>query len=169
LSIRPIRETHRETIEQILVDTGVFKPAEVEVGLEVLDSYLDAPGFDYTAIGAFRGRTLLGYACYGATPLTLGTWDLYWIAVAPSAQGTGIGTMLLAEVETRLRDQGARLLIIETSSQPLYEPTRAFYERHNYRIDARITDFYAPGDDRVIFVKRLDTNTGTNQTENSRN
>ena len=156
MRIGPIRESHRDTIEQMLVDTGVFKPAEVEVGMEVLDSYLDAPGVDYSAIGVFRGRKLLGYACYGATPLTVGTWDLYWIAVAPAEQGQGIGTLLLHEVEQRLSDAGERLLVIETSSQPSYAPTRAFYERHGYTMIARIADFYMPGDDRVIYIRRLD-------------
>jgi ribosomal protein S18 acetylase RimI-like enzyme len=49
----------------------------------------------------------------------------------------------------------ARLLLIETSSQPRYEPTRGFYERHGYREVARVPEFYAVGDDRVIFAKRI--------------
>lgn len=159
VSIRPIRKRDRAAIQRILIDTGVFKDFEVDVALEVLDYYYDAPEQDYTALGAFtRGGKLLGYVCYGPTPMTVGTWDLYWIAVAPAAQGHGVGTRLLQEVERRLALQDARLVIIETSSQPMYAPTCAFYERHNYDVVARVPDFYAPGDDRLIFAKRIPTN-----------
>jgi hypothetical protein len=46
-------------------------------------------------------------------------------------------------------------VVIETSSQPLYAPTRAFYVRRGYKEVARVQDFYADGDDRVIFAKRI--------------
>jgi hypothetical protein len=62
-------------------------------------------------------------------------------------------------VERRLAQADARLVIIETSSQPLYEPTRAFYLRKGYAEVARVPDFYADGDDRVIFAKRIHPST----------
>ena len=159
IAVAPIRRRDRAAIEQILIETGVFKEFEVDVALELIDAYYEAPDQDYTALGAFtRGGKLLGYVCYGPTPMTAGTWDLYWIAVAPETQGQGVGTRLLQEVERRLALQDARLVIIETSSQPMYAPTCAFYERHHYELVARVPDFYAPGDDRLIFVKRIQTN-----------
>ena len=154
-SIEPIELVHRDQIERILEDTGVFRAAEVAVAMEVIDSYLEAPAQDYTALGAFRDDALIGYVCFGATPLTMGTWDLYWIAVAPSAQGAGVGSLLLEEVERRLLEAGARMLMIETSSLPMYEPTQGFYQRHAYDLVARVPEFYGPGDDRLILVKRL--------------
>lgn len=156
IAVRAIRPRDRQDIEQILIETGVFKEFEVDVALELVDAYYEAPDQDYTALGAFtRGGKLVGYVCYGPTPMTEGTWDLYWIAVSPEVQGNGVGTRLLQEVERRLALQGARLVIIETSSQPMYAPTCAFYERHHYDLIARVPDFYAPGDDRLIFVKRI--------------
>ena len=98
---------------------------------------------------------MAGYACYGATPGTEGTFDLYWIAVDPSTQGRGAGTHLLGEVERRLRVGDERLLIAETSSRAAYEATRRFYERRGYSEQARVAAFYGPGDDRVIYAKRL--------------
>src|SRR5699024_6293627 len=113
---------------------------------------------DYTALGAFsQDGKLIGDSCHGPTPCTLGTCDLYWIAVAPAAQRNGAGSALLQEVERRLAATDARMLLIETSSQPRYLPTRAFYERHGYVEAARVPEFYAPGDDRVIFAKRIQT------------
>ena len=110
----------------------------------------------YFFLGAFTPEDeLIGYACYGATPDTDRTWDLYWIAVDPSAQGTGSGTTLLSEVERRLSGLNARMLVVETSSRSDYAPTRAFYAARGYGEAARIRDFYAVSDDRIIFTKRF--------------
>jgi ribosomal protein S18 acetylase RimI-like enzyme len=152
----PLEPRHRAAIEPLLRATGFFRDSEIDIALEVLDAYFDHPDRDYTALGAFTlGGELIGYVCYGPTPCTAGTYDLYWIAVAPAAQNGGVGTILVQEVERRLAQADARLVIVETSSQPLYEPTRAFYLRKGYAEVARVPDFYADGDDRVIFAKRI--------------
>jgi len=159
VALAPLSRDHRDDVGALLGETGVFR--EVDVALEVLDAYFTHPGQDYTAVGAFsHDGKLLGYACYGPTPCTLGTWDLYWIAVAPRAQRTGVGTRLLQEVERRLARERARLVLIETSSQPIYEKTRRFYLRHGYPEVARVPDFYSEGDDRVIYAKRIHPSNG---------
>ena len=152
----PLTVKDRGSAETILRATGVFREDEVAVALEVLESAFTRPDQDYTAVGAFTpGGELVGYYVVGPTPCTLGTWDLYWIAVSPTVQGKGVGTVLLEEVERRLTRSNARQLIIETSSRPPYDPTRAFYVRRGYREVARIPDFYDAGDDRVIYAKKL--------------
>jgi len=98
---------------------------------------------------------MLGYACFGPHPLTQGTYDLYWIVVDPIAQGRGIGHALLARVEAEVQARGGRLLLVETSSTPAYASARRFYESSGYRCEATIHDFYAPGDNLVIFSKDL--------------
>jgi ribosomal protein S18 acetylase RimI-like enzyme len=113
------------------------------------------PLLAYEFLGLFADNTLVGYACYGPTPSADGTFDLYWIAVHPAAQGAGAGGRLLREVERRVRIRGGRLLIVETSSRPPYARTRRFYDACGYREAARVADFYAPADDRVILAKRL--------------
>jgi D-alanine-D-alanine ligase len=154
--LAPLDLMHRGPVGRILRAAHVFRDEEIEVALEVLDAYYAHPGQDYHALGAFTpGGELLGYTVFGPTPCTLGTWDLYWIAVSPETQGTGVGTILLKEVEGRLTRSNARLLIIETSSRPPYDPTRAFYEKRGYREVARIHDFYEDGDHRVIYAKNL--------------
>jgi ribosomal protein S18 acetylase RimI-like enzyme len=146
----------RTRVEEILRATGVFREDEVGVALEVLDSFFAHPEQDYATLGAFTpGGRLLGYVCWGPTPCTHGTYDVYWIAVEPGAQTHGVGTLLLAEVERRLARENARLVIVETSSTPVYDATRAFYLRRGYDEVARVPDYYQPGDDRVIYAKRL--------------
>ncbi len=153
-SLRGLRPADRAAVVELVRAEPLFSEAEREVAVEVLDSYLTKPGMDYHALGAFtHGGVLLGYSCYGPTPCTSDTWDLYWIAVSGRAQGRGIGTLLMEEMERRLVDLNARLVLIETSSRADYAPTRAFYERRGYEETARVKDFYAPGDDRVIFAR----------------
>ena len=97
---------------------------------------------------------VVGWICWGATPCTVATWDLYWMAVDPEMHGQGVGTALLEEMENRLSDK-ARLIVIDTSGRPDYAPTRAFYRARGYQTAAVVRDFYALGDDQVIFSKRL--------------
>jgi ribosomal protein S18 acetylase RimI-like enzyme len=151
-----LQTDQRAALQQILEATGVFRADEIVVAMEVMDAYLAVPEEDYTALGAFTpSGQLLGFVCYGPTPCTLGTWDLYWIAVSPDAQRAGIGSRLLQEVDRRLALRDARLVIIETSSLAHYAPTRAFYERRGFQVVARVPDFYAQGDDRLIYAKRI--------------
>ena len=98
---------------------------------------------------------MVGYACWGATPGTVATSDLYWIVVDRLRQGSGVGTQLLGEVESRLTADGRRLVVVETSSRADYTPTRRFYETRGYTRTATIPGYYAPGDDLVIYTKDL--------------
>jgi ribosomal protein S18 acetylase RimI-like enzyme len=152
-----LRLEHRGRVRQILDATGAFRDDEVGVALELFDETYQEKRGDYEFVGGFgRDGELAGYVCYGPTPGTDRTYDLYWIAVHPDHQGTGGGSNLLAETEQRLCDRRARLLIVETSARTSYAETRRFYERRAYAERARLRDFYAPGDDRVIYAKRLD-------------
>jgi ribosomal protein S18 acetylase RimI-like enzyme len=143
-------------ITKILRSTPEFKPFEVVVAEELLDSYLNDPtGTGYHVLVAEVESTIVGYICYGPTPLTKGTWDIYWMAVAPEKQGRGIGSALMKSAEKEIERAQGRLSIIETSSTPAYEKAKRFHISHGYEIVARIPDFYAPGDDKLILQKRL--------------
>jgi ribosomal protein S18 acetylase RimI-like enzyme len=110
---------------------------------------------DYRFLGAFDGDELVGYACFGPTPDTVGTFDLYWIAVDKQRQGSGIGTQLVTAVEQTLSAVGGRLIVVETSSRSDYDATRRFYEAKGYTRTATIPGYYAQGDDLVIYIKEL--------------
>jgi ribosomal protein S18 acetylase RimI-like enzyme len=154
----------RAGLESLLRATGAFSDPEIAVGLEVFEA--DDPDYRFVAAyatgtapvpaaatSAARGA-LLGYACFGPTPGTDRGFDLYWIAVHPSAQRAGVGSALLAAAESAMRAEHARLIVIETSSREDYAPTRAFYLRHGYTEVARVAGYYAAGDDRVILARR---------------
>ncbi len=146
----------KTSLMTLLRATPEFKPAEVTVAEEIIDNYLrDPAGSGYYVFVAELDSTIAGYICYGPTPLTEGTWDVYWIAVTPQEKRRGIGGDLLAYAEGKIREAGGRLAIIETSSQESYAKTHRFYSKHGYEIIARLPDFYAPGDDKIILQKRL--------------
>lgn len=152
--VRGLERSDRPALARLVASVQLFTAAEKAVAMEVLDAYFENPGMDYHGQGAFTRRgSLLGYACYGPTPCTEGTWDLYWIAVTGEARGRGVGTLLMEEMHGRLVAQRVRLVLIETSSRADYAPTRGFYERHGYRVVARVPEFYGPGDDRLIFAR----------------
>lgn len=153
-SLRPVGRAHRARLEQLTRGTGLFREEEVATAVELLDESL-AGDEDYRFLGAFDGDQLIGYACWGSTPGTVTTSDLYWIVVDRDKQGAGVGTQLLGEVERRLTADGRRLVVVETSSRSDYVPTRAFYEARGYTRAATIPAYYAPGDDLVIYTKDL--------------
>lgn len=49
----------------------------------------------------------------------------------------------------------ARLLLVETSGLPDFSAARAFYEKHGFTREARIGDFYQEGDDKLVYVKKV--------------
>ncbi len=153
-SLRPVGRAQRAPLERLTAATGLFRPDEVAIAVELLDDAL-AGDDDYCFLGAYAGDRLVGYACWGPTPGTEGTFDLYWIVVDPVRQGEGVGTQLLRAVEERLTTDKGRLVVVETSARPDYAPTRAFYERRGYTLAARLAGYYAPGDDLVIYLKDL--------------
>lgn len=153
----PMNENHKPAIMKILQGTIEFKPVEVDTAEELIDSYL-AEGISsgFHLLVAEVGSEISGYICYGPTPLTESTWDIYWMAVAPAKKGQGIGTSLLKTAEHNIKQRNGLIILIETSSTDGYELTRKFYQRSGYEVISRIPDFYSMGDGLVIFHKRLD-------------
>ncbi|OQX09383.1 MAG: hypothetical protein BWK76_22280 [Desulfobulbaceae bacterium A2] len=153
--IRPAAAADRRQIENILRNCGNFRPEEIDIALEVWDDGIRQPGVDYHLLCAETRGRLAGYIGYGPIPLTVGCWDLYWIAVDPAQGRHGIGSALLRAMEDELRDRNARQIHIETSSLPDYQAARDFYTRHGFTLAASLPDFYRPGDDKLLFVRFL--------------
>lgn len=157
MEIRPIIQKDRVTLQSMLVKVEVFTPEEIGVAMELIDIVLkDQDQKDYRIHCMVDGQDQpMGYICYGPTPMTQGTFDLYWIAVAPRVQGHGIGAGLLDFLEETVRDRNGRMILVDTSSIPQYEKTQRFYFRKGFHEVARVPDYYHPGNDRITFCKRL--------------
>lgn len=157
MRIRKFEPQDLPAIVDIVRSTGVFRDVEIDVARELLEIAVDDPDQkDYVIYSAVdETEKVVGYYCVGPTPLTASTFDLYWIAVSPLQQGKGIGHALLHHCENFVRQSGGTLIMVETSSLPKYDSTRLFYSRHHYLEAARIRDYYAPGDDLVLYTKYL--------------
>ena len=152
--IRPAAAADVPRLTELTATTGFFKPHDVQTLQEVLDDFFADPG-EHQCVVYEDGGKIVGYAYYAEASMTDRTWYLWWIAVDPSTQGKGVGKMLMRHVEDDARRRGARLMFIETSSVPLYEPTRQFYLRVGYEQEALLRDYYSDGDGLVVFRKRL--------------
>lgn len=161
--LRDLTSADAVRILEITRATGVFREEELAIADEVFHDAVAPSGPSggtpgdarlYYALGAECDGELTGWICWGKTPCTEGTWDLYWLAVDPAAHRGGIASALVAEMEHRLTGV-ARLVSIDTSGREDYAPTRAFYLSRGYGAVARVPEFYAPGDDQVIFTKLL--------------
>ena len=155
MAIRKFEKGDIEPLAEIVRETKVFREEEVKIAVELMEiAANDKEQKDYTLFTYVdETNTVQGYYCVGPTPMTLATFDLYWIAVHPRVHRKKIGHELLEHCEELVKQSGGKLLVVETSSQPKYEPTRKFYLRHHYNEAARIKDYYAPNDDMVIYTK----------------
>ena len=153
--IRPTVPADTPVLLPLTRGTGVFKEMEIEALREVLDDYHASHSHGHKSITCDKDGQVIGFAYYAPAAMTDRTWYLYWIAVSKQIQARGVGQELLRYVEDDIVRAGGRLLLIETSSLPHYQLTRRFYVKQKYEQTAVIRDYYADGDDMVVFRKHL--------------
>ena len=155
---KPVEADSAEIV-QLIADAGVFSALDVDCVRELLEEYHQAEdhgGYTFLIERSAEDRRIQGMICYGLTPLTVGTYDLYWLCVAPQARRGGIARQLFAAMEEDLRALKARMLVIETVSTEGYRPAREFYLSQGAQRQCTIPDFYVPGEDMVMYVKRYE-------------
>lgn len=166
--VRPVTVDDVSAVKELALDNKMFEPDEMDAFDEMLTGYLE---------GALEGHVwevavddvgaVLGAVYYAPEPFADRVWNLYFIAVSPSQHRDGVGHTLIDHVEGQLRRRGdgvARVLIVETSSLAGYDNARAFYAKRGYDEEARIRDFYGPGDAKVVFWKSLVDTTSDRRT-----
>jgi ribosomal protein S18 acetylase RimI-like enzyme len=141
-------------VKDIVESTGFFQDIDIPIAVGLVESVLK-DGEDYKFLFAeIYGRTA-AYICYGSIDGTIGGYNLYWIVTHNDYRGQGIGKMLLEETHDRIKNEGGRYLIAETSSIDKYLSTRNFYESNDYIRECGIKDFYRIGEDKLFYVKLL--------------
>lgn len=146
----------RAAILAIAQASGMFDPDHATALANMLDEWF-AGGLDghvwVVHDRAPGGVTAVAYVM--PELMTQGTWNLQFIAVDPDHQSAGEGSSLVSWIEGHLSFNAGRVLIVETSSLAEYETARAFYDSHGFDEEARIRDFYAAGEDKIVFRKAL--------------
>jgi len=159
---RPAVPADREALADLLSRTKEFTADESAVALELIDDALAHPGdpLGYRVLVAIDsaedGERLLGYVCFGRTPMTETSVDFYWAAVEPTARKRGIGRFLHDAILSACRAEGLERLRIETSSQEAYAATLAFHKAIGYEVISVIKDFYKRGDDLITLLRIVD-------------
>ncbi|MBC8439470.1 MAG: GNAT family N-acetyltransferase [Deltaproteobacteria bacterium] len=155
---KKLKTTDIDSVREILLSSSFFYDYEIAVAQELVEENL-AKGEEksgYIFIIAEKDETPIGFACYGKTPCTADSFDLYWIAVHQNQKNAGIGKGLMHLIEADIAVLGGKNIWIETSSRPLYEPTRIFYLKTGYDLIAQLPHFYGKNDHKHIFLKNLD-------------
>lgn len=147
----------REIIESIFELSGFFYDFEIDIVLSIFDETIDKgqenSGYYWLLIR--EDNDILGCAIFGPNPSSLYSWDFYWLVIERHHKNRHLGKNLIAEVERISKEGGCKILWIETSGRELYAPTRICYLNNNYIEAARLKDFYAPGDDKVLYRKDI--------------
>ena len=166
--VRAATPTDRQAIYDLLMHSDIFGREDADCVDEMFrgtwSALADNPNADtyhwLTCYGSgdpsqTEPQTLLGFACFGTESLTQGTWDLFWICVAPAARGKGVGGRLMNNAVAQAKEAGARLMVIYTSSTEPYQPARRLYESQEFSRVAAVEDYYRDGDHLYIYTKRL--------------
>lgn len=143
-------------IRKIVASSGFFTADEIKLATELAQEAVEkgtAGGYEFL-LAEISGE-VSAYTCFGSIPATESSYDLYWIAVHNNYRGSGIGSTILNQTELRIKAMGGNRVYIETSSTPLYQPTRQFYLKNTYRLETCLEDFYRQGDGKCIYVKVL--------------
>jgi len=158
VSIRPATPDDREAVARLLAGVEEFRADEAACALELFDESFGGDGTDedyHVLCAEAEAKGIIGFVCWGKIPLTRAACDLYWIVTDPTCRRSGVGKRMLRHLEGVLREKAITLLVAETSSLSSYAQARAFYTKEGFAEESRIRDFYAPGDDRVIYCKRF--------------
>ena len=156
ITIRPIQSKDKPAIMTMLKETKFFRDGEITIAEEVLDdSIVCGIEGEYRSYVSVENNKTTGWVCFGPTACTIGTFDVFWIVVDPNSQAKGIGTKLMDFATELIKRDNGRLIVVETSGMARYLSTQKFYEKLGYKKEAVLKDFYAPGDDKIIYIKQI--------------
>lgn len=152
--MRPYTSADGPAVVALVVAAGMF--TEEEAGF-LAEGALDERGDGAACFveDGEDGRGLASVLHYRPEEAADRAYDLTMIAVRPDLQGGGRGAALMRYAEDDLRQRGQRLLLVRTSGTGRYARTRDFYRGLGYAEQARVADYWADGDDLVLFTKRL--------------
>jgi ribosomal protein S18 acetylase RimI-like enzyme len=158
MMVREARVGDRAGIEEAIRSDGTFKADEIAVALELVDKGIAGDPDYLLRVVLDDGQDdapVRGYLCFGRTPMTKATWDLYWVVVHQVARGRGLAAGLVNAMEEEIRTRGGGHVRVETSVSDGYGSARGLYEKLGYPLVATFPDFYAPGDDLLVYYKRV--------------
>jgi len=154
--VRSAAPSDRTAIADVLLHSGVFGRSDADCVDEMFaESWLHPRPDAYRWLIAAEDGAVRGFACYGQESLTKHTWDLFWICLHADARGRGFGRMLIGEAVHQAAAAGGKVMVIYTSSSAAYAPARKLYTAAGFTPTSEVPDYYADGDNLLIFWRRL--------------
>lgn len=146
-----------EAVYELLEQSGFFYEFEINICLHMMEETIenDNEKSDYHWLMVESNGSLIGFSCFGKDPMSQNSWEIFWLAIEKKNKDKGIGSILLKEVERIALAGKAEHIWIQTSGRDKYLPTLEFYTSKDYNKSASLTDFYAKGDPKIIFHKKL--------------
>lgn len=151
LFIRAMRRDDIDGVRLVLESTSLFPSSMVA---EMAEPFLSGNAQHLWLVAVDENQTF-GFAYCEPERMTEGTYNLLAIAVSADQQRRGVGAALIRYVENDVRDRNGRLLLVETSTDSDQDGARALYLKHGFNEEARIRDFYGPGQTKVVFWKKV--------------
>ncbi|WP_247742348.1 MULTISPECIES: GNAT family N-acetyltransferase [unclassified Ruegeria] len=152
MKIRLTKQNDIAALQEVLNGTELF-PSEMLP--DMVDGFLSDGQSLEIWLTCETNSKAVGF-CYAVPEeLAEGAWNMLAIAILPTEQGKGFGGAIVNHLEVELKKRGQRILIADTSGSDEFAKTRAFYRKNGYSEEARIRDFWAAGDDKVVFWKSL--------------
>ena len=150
-AVRPLRAEDLPALKAVIDAVALFPSAMLD---DMTAPFLAGEAAEERWLTFDDGHPV-ALAYYVPERMTDGTFNLLLIAARPDRHGQGIGATLMAQVEADVAARGGRVLLVETSGLDAFARTRGFYRSIGYDEEARIREFYAAGEDKVVFRKAL--------------
>jgi N-acetylglutamate synthase-like GNAT family acetyltransferase len=132
----------------IRTNSDTFSQEEITTAEESISQLINQQRY-YVSI---RSGVIVGCAGFSEREDTTGVFVLNWIAVNPNITQKGIGTELYNFVEKKVKELGARMMILNAGSG---EDNVLFYRKMGFTEVGRIPQCYGTHKDLIWYQKML--------------
>lgn len=150
--IRAVIQDDISELKKVIESSELFPPEYLD---EMISDYLNNPDSEEIWFTYIDNNKPIAIGYCVPEKFTEGTYNLLSLGVLKEWQGKGIASEMLNYIEQELKQKGARILIIETSSDVAQLPARSLYLKNQYAQEAVIRDFWKDGEDKIVFWKKL--------------
>lgn len=150
--IREVIHSDLDSLKIVLDSCGLFPSEYLDDMISDYFHNLDTNEIWFTCVEN-DSPISIGYCI--PEKLTSGTYNLLAIGVSENHQRKGVAVEMMNFIEQKLKTIGARVLIVETSSDDAQIGARNLYQKLGYNQEAVIRDFWNEGEDKIVYWKKL--------------
>lgn len=150
--IREVIHSDVDSLKIVLDSCGLFPSEYLDEMISDYFNNLDTNEIWFTYVEN-NSPISIGYCI--PEKLTSGTYNLLAIGVSENHQRKGVAVEMMNFIVQKLKTIGARVLIVETSSDDAQIGARNLYQKLGYNQEAVIRDFWNEGEDKIVYWKKL--------------